>query len=119
MLLPLPGIGMFIGRGFSLPLKVEHAEENAGHSGRTGGYPAISALVPGISYGLPGLECSRQHPWFRFHRRFHLWLTSTLLAFLWILWKAPIEENLGLGALLAIYAVVIMFWAVFKQNGTA
>ncbi len=39
--------------------------------------------------------------------------------FLWILWKAPPEEKSRIKALLSIYAVVIVFWAVFKQNGTA
>ncbi|MCC6460066.1 MAG: peptide MFS transporter [Saprospiraceae bacterium] len=39
--------------------------------------------------------------------------------FLWILWKASADEKPRIKALLSIYAVVIVFWAVFKQNGTA
>ncbi len=39
--------------------------------------------------------------------------------FLWILRKAAPEERPRIQALLSIYAVVIVFWAVFKQNGTA
>lgn len=39
--------------------------------------------------------------------------------FIWILWKAAPEEKPRIQALLAIYGVVIIFWAVFKQNGTA
>lgn len=39
--------------------------------------------------------------------------------FLWILRKAAPEEKPRIQALLSIYAVVIVFWAVFKQNGTA
>lgn len=39
--------------------------------------------------------------------------------FLWILWKAGPEDKKPIRALLAIYAIVIAFWAVFKQNGTA
>lgn len=39
--------------------------------------------------------------------------------FLWILLKAAPEEKPRIQALLSIYAVVIVFWAVFKQNGTA
>ena len=36
------------------------------------------------------------------------------------LWfKAKNEERRSIGALLAIFAVSLMFWAVFKQNGTA
>ncbi len=33
--------------------------------------------------------------------------------------RAKKEEKASLGVLLAIFAVVVMFWAVFKQNGSA
>lgn len=33
--------------------------------------------------------------------------------------KASKEEKTGVGAMLSIFAVVVLFWAVFKQNGTA
>ncbi len=33
--------------------------------------------------------------------------------------KAPSDEKRPIAALLAIFAVVILFWAVFKQNGSA
>lgn len=33
--------------------------------------------------------------------------------------KAPTDEKRPIAALLAIFAVVVMFWAVFKQNGSA
>ncbi|POS02628.1 POT family proton-dependent oligopeptide transporter [Flavobacterium croceum DSM 17960] len=33
--------------------------------------------------------------------------------------KASLEDKKSLGALLAIFAVGMLFWAVFKQNGTA
>lgn len=33
--------------------------------------------------------------------------------------KAPADERKPIAALLAIFAVVILFWAVFKQNGSA
>ncbi len=36
-----------------------------------------------------------------------------------VLFTAPKEEKRPIAALLAIYVVVIAFWAVFKQNGTA
>ena len=39
--------------------------------------------------------------------------------FLWILWKAPQQEKPRIKALLAVFGVVIIFWAIFKQNGTA
>jgi proton-dependent oligopeptide transporter, POT family len=34
-------------------------------------------------------------------------------------WKASETDKKPIGAMLAIFAVVIVFWAVFKQNGTA
>lgn len=37
----------------------------------------------------------------------------------WILIKAEAAEKSRIKALLAVYGVVIVFWAVFKQNGTA
>lgn len=39
--------------------------------------------------------------------------------YLWVLYKAAPEDKPRLRALLSIYAVVIIFWAIFKQNGTA
>ena len=33
--------------------------------------------------------------------------------------KAKVEEKRPIGALLSIFAVVILFWAVFKLNGSA
>ncbi|HSC54742.1 MAG TPA: peptide MFS transporter [Phnomibacter sp.] len=36
---------------------------------------------------------------------------------LWL--RAPKDEKRPIGALLAIFAVVVLFWAVFKQNGSA
>ena len=35
-----------------------------------------------------------------------------------LLWKSPEEEKKPIAAMLAIFAVVIAFWAVFKQNGS-
>lgn len=39
--------------------------------------------------------------------------------YLWTYWKASAEDKPRIKVLLSIYAVVIIFWAVFKQNGTA
>lgn len=36
-----------------------------------------------------------------------------------LFFKAPPDEKRPIAALLAIFAVVILFWAVFKQNGSA
>jgi POT family proton-dependent oligopeptide transporter len=43
-----------------------------------------------------------------------------VIFFYFNLWrKSSVEERKPIGAMLAIFAVVIVFWAVFKQNGTA
>jgi POT family proton-dependent oligopeptide transporter len=43
-----------------------------------------------------------------------------VIFFYFNLWrKSSQEERKPMGAMLAIFAVVIVFWAVFKQNGTA
>lgn len=43
-----------------------------------------------------------------------------VIVFYYNLWrKSPKEEKSPMAAMLAIFAVVIVFWAVFKQNGTA
>jgi POT family proton-dependent oligopeptide transporter len=43
-----------------------------------------------------------------------------VIVFYFNLWrKSSQEERKPMGAMLAIFAVVIVFWAVFKQNGTA
>lgn len=43
-----------------------------------------------------------------------------VVVFYFTTWKrASIDEKKPIGAMLAIFAVVIIFWAVFKQNGTA
>lgn len=43
-----------------------------------------------------------------------------VIFFYFNLWrKSSAEERKPIGAMLAIFAVVIVFWAVFKQNGTA
>lgn len=39
--------------------------------------------------------------------------------YLWILMKAAPEDKPRIKVLLSIYAIVIIFWAIFKQNGTA
>lgn len=43
-----------------------------------------------------------------------------VIFFYFNLWRqSPKDEKSPMGAMLAIFAVVIVFWAVFKQNGTA
>ena len=117
------GIGMFIGVVvFSFAFKkVEHAEvKRVVTPGETGVVTLLSSvLVPAIitgflAWNIPGNILGSDST-----DAFIFGSLPVIGFFLWILWKAPIEEKSRIRALLAIYAVVIMFWAVFKQNGTA
>lgn len=49
-----------------------------------------------------------------------IFATIPVIIFYGSLWvRASVEDKKPIAALLAIFAVSIMFWAVFKQNGTA
>jgi proton-dependent oligopeptide transporter, POT family len=49
-----------------------------------------------------------------------IFATIPVIIFYFMLWKrSSAEERKPIGAMLAIFAVVVIFWAVFKQNGTA
>ena len=67
----------------------------------------VGWLIPGNVFGSDSTDA------FIFACVPVLYFYSTLYA------KAPAAEKRPIAALLAIFAVVILFWAVFKQNGSA
>lgn len=117
------GVGMFIGVVvFLLGTKhYAHADiRRTPEPGEAGVGKLLSAvLLPAVATGLAA--------WFIPGNVFGSDSTDAFLFgslpvigfFLWILSKAKVEDKRPIRALLAIYAVVIVFWAVFKQNGTA
>lgn len=117
------GVGMFIGVFiFILGMKhYAHADvRKEAVKGEAGVGQVLGAvLLPAFATGIAG--------WFIPGTIFGSDSTDAFLFgsipiigfFLYTLYTAPQEEKRSIKALLSIYAVVIVFWAVFKQNGTA
>lgn len=117
------GIGMFLGLiVFSLGKKhVKHADvvkpTQEGDIGISGVLlkvfaPAIAAgalgwIIPGNIFGSDSTDA------------FIFACIPVIIFFVSLYVTANKEDKRPIGALLAIFAVSLMFWAVFKQNGTA
>ncbi len=117
------GIGMFIGVGvFILGLKhYKHADVRKEAAPGEGGVGTLlssvllPALITGVlAWNIPGNIFGSDST-----DAFLFGAMPVVGFYLWILRKAAIEEKPRIRALLAVYGVVIVFWAVFKQNGTA
>ncbi len=117
------GIGMFVGVIIFLSgsRHVAHAdvrkEANPAEAGV--GTLLTSVLVPAIVTGLLAWNIPGNLLGSDSTDAFIFGSLPVVGFFLWILWKATPAEKPRIKSLLAIYAVVIVFWAVFKQNGTA
>jgi proton-dependent oligopeptide transporter, POT family len=117
------GVGMFIGVIVFLiggkhyahaDIKKEAASDEAG-LGQVLGAVLFPAVVTGVgAWYLPGNIFGSDST-----DAFIFGALPVVFFYLWTLWKAKPEDKRPIRALLAIYAVVIIFWAVFKQNGTA
>jgi POT family proton-dependent oligopeptide transporter len=117
------GVGMFIGViVFALGNKhYAHADVRKPQAADEMGVGRMisSVLIPAIVTGIAG--------WFIPGTVFGSDSTDAFIFgsmpvitfYLWIYYKASAVDKQRIKALLAIYAVVIVFWAVFKQNGTA
>lgn len=117
------GIGMFVGVGvFLLGMKhYAHADVRKEASNDEGGVGKmltsvlLPALVTGIlAWNIPGNIFGSDST-----DAFLFGALPVVSFYLWILKKAAPNEKSRIRALLAVYGVVIIFWAVFKQNGTA
>ena len=117
------GIGMFIGVGIFLygTRHIAHADVRKEANPAEAGVATLlsSVLLPAIitgflAWNIPGNIFGTDST-----DAFIFGSIPIIAFFLWILWKAAPAEKPRIKALLSIYAVVIVFWAVFKQNGTA
>lgn len=117
------GIGMFIGVGIFLTANrhIAHADVRKEANPAEAGVATLlsSVLLPAIitgflAWNIPGNIFGTDST-----DAFIFGSIPVIAFFLWILWKAAPAEKPRIRALLSIYAVVIVFWAVFKQNGTA
>jgi proton-dependent oligopeptide transporter, POT family len=117
------GVGMFIGLAiFSLGLKhykhvniLKPAAEGDMSIGKVIAVVFIPAIAAGfIGWILPGnLLGSDSTDAFIFA------CVPVIIFFISLYVRANKDDKRPIGALLAIFAVSVMFWAVFKQNGTA
>ncbi len=117
------GIGMFIGVAIFLTgsRHISHADVRKEANPAEAGVATLlsSVLLPAIITGflawkIPGNIFGTDST-----DAFIFGSIPVIAFFLWILWKSTPAEKPRIKALLSIYAVVIVFWAVFKQNGTA
>ncbi|MCE3281311.1 MAG: amino acid transporter [Chitinophagaceae bacterium] len=68
---------------------------------------AIGWLLPGSLFGSDSTDA------------FIFACIPVIIFYSTLYFKAPAEDKRPIAALLAIFAVVVLFWAVFKQNGSA
>lgn len=117
------GIGMFIGVAVFVSglKKIAHADVlKKPEPGETGVAQMLSSvLLPAIAVGLAAWNIPGSIFGSDSTDAFIFGSIPVIGFYLWILWKASAQDKPRIKALLAIYAVVIVFWAVFKQNGTA
>lgn len=75
-------------------------------------------LVPSIGFGLLALLLPQPLVGSKTTDAFLFGCIPIIFFYGRLLAKSPAEEKRPIAAMLAIFAVVIMFWAVFKQNGS-
>ena len=117
------GIGMFIGVAVYLmgTKHIRHADvRKAPEQGEMGvGRMLSSVLLPAVATGIAGWMIPGNVFGTDSTDAFIFGSMPVIAFYLWILKKSKPEDKPRVKSLLAIYAVVIVFWAVFKQNGTA
>jgi len=118
------GIGMFIGViVFMLGNKhyanadVKKSADDPGSAGL--GAVLSSVLIPAIVTGIAAWYIPGNIFGSDSTDAFMFGAMPVVAFYIWTLIKAAPDEKPRIRALLAVYAVVIVFWAVFKQNGTA
>jgi proton-dependent oligopeptide transporter, POT family len=75
-------------------------------------------LVPAIAFGLIGYFLPTPLVGSKSTDAFLFGCIPVVFFYARLLMKSPPEEKKPIAAMLAIFAVVIAFWAVFKQNGS-
>ena len=117
------GVGMFIGVAVFLigTRHYRHADvRKAPESGEMGvGRMLSSVLLPAVVTGFAGWMIPGDVFGSNSTDAFIFGSMPVIAFYLWTLKQASAEDKPRIKSLLAIYGVVIVFWAVFKQNGTA
>lgn len=117
------GIGMFVGV-FVYLTGLKHYE---GFDQKKGVHPddmpmnkiVAMILLPAVAFGILGWLIPGSIFGSDSTDAFILSCVPVIYFYASLYFKANPDEKRPIGALLAIFAVVIMFWAVFKQNGSA
>lgn len=117
------GVGMFIGVIAFILGNKHYAQADIRKEpqpGETGvGKMLSSVLLPAVATGIAGWMIPGNVFGSDSTDAFIFGSLPVIAFYLWIFMKAAPEDKPRIRALLSIYAVVIVFWAVFKQNGTA
>lgn len=117
------GIGMFVGVAvFISGMKhFAHADVRRVAAPNEGGVGAVlsSVLLPALVTGIAAWYIPGNIFGSDSTDAFFFGALPVIGFYIWILMKADASEKPRIKALLTVYAIVIVFWAVFKQNGTA
>lgn len=117
------GIGMFIGLIVFLMGRKHYKGFDQKKGIQPGDMPMMKIvgviLVPALVFGLIGWLIPDNIFGSDSTDAFILSCVPVLYFFANVFFTASKEEKGPIGAMLAIFAVVILFWAVFKQNGSA
>jgi proton-dependent oligopeptide transporter, POT family len=76
-------------------------------------------LVAGLAFGIVGWLIPSNMMGSDSTDAFFLFCVPVIYFFATIYFKAKEEEKQPLGTMFTIFLIVILFWAIFKQNGTA
>lgn len=117
------GVGMFIGvivflsgmKHYAHADVVKTTDKNEAGVGQL----LSSVLLPAIATGIAGWMIPGNIFGSNSTDAFMLGSLPVIGFYLWTLKKAIPADKPRIQALLSVYAVVIIFWAIFKQNGTA
>jgi POT family proton-dependent oligopeptide transporter len=121
----LAGVGMFIGVAVFITGTKHYAAYDTRKPLQKGDMPLwkILALVilPSIIFGIIGWKLNGNGFVFDSNSTdaFIFACIPVCLFYTLLLARSKKEERPAMGAMLAIFAVVILFWAIFKQNGSA
>jgi POT family proton-dependent oligopeptide transporter len=117
------GIGMFIGLFTFIAGNKEYLLADVKKTPRPGEAPLWKVLsiiiIPAVIFGIVGWIIPGNIFGTDSTDAFLIGCVPIVIYFIYLYWSAPKEEKNPIGALLAIMGVVVIFWAIFKQNGTA
>lgn len=117
------GVGMFIGLIVFLSCLKHLKEADQRHPAEEGGSNVFkilsSVFLPAIAIGFLGWQMPGNVFGSDSTDAFLFACIPVIIYYITLLYKAKGKEKNSLMALMSIMAVSIVFWAVFKQNGTA